>query len=231
MPIKLYNFAFGPYPQRLNIYLAEKTPANVEFIIFDEPDKQGGVPPAAVKELTPTGSLPILEDDDGTVIGQSLAILEYLEDKASGPDMLGATPTTRARIRQFVHMLDETLTFFGLWARHGSCLGHGIVRTSQDVAEICAARYFEQLRLIERMIGEEEFIANDCVTIADCVAMATLQYASDFYDVPIPRDCPKLTRWYAGFAKRPSAASPRYPEAKRAKALGLMAQTRVSVTI
>lgn len=94
MPIKLYNFAFGPYPQGLNIYLAEKNPANVDFIIFDEPDKQAGVPPAAVKELTPTGSMPILEDDDGTVIGQSLAILEYLEDKVSGPDMLGATPAS-----------------------------------------------------------------------------------------------------------------------------------------
>lgn len=228
MPIKLYNFAFGPYPQRLNIYLAEKNPANVELILFDEPDKHAGVPPAAVKNLTPTGSLPILEDEDGTVIGQSLAILEYLEDKASGPDMLGATPATRARTRQFVHMLDEALTFFGLWARHGSRLGHGIVRTSQDVAEICAARYFEQLRLIEKMTADTEFFASDHVTIADCVAMATLQYVIDFYDVPIPHDCPKLARWYAGFATRPSAALPRYPAGKRAKALGLMLQTNIS---
>src|SRR5690606_21209956 len=179
----------------------EKIPTNVELIIFDEPDKRAGVPPAAVRELTPTGSMPILEDDDSTVIGQSLAILEYLEDKTSGPDMLGATPVARARTRQFVQILDEALTFFGLWARHGSRLGHGIVRTSQDVAEICAARYFEQLRLIEKMKGDTDFIANDCVTIADCVAMATLQYAIDFYDVPISPDCPKLARWYAGFSK------------------------------
>lgn len=229
MPIKLYNFAFGPYPQRLNIYLAEKNPANVELILFDEPDKHAGVPPAAVKELTPTGSMPILEDDDGTVIGQSLAILEYLEDKAPGADMLGATPATRARTRQFVHMLDEALTFFGLWARHGSRLGHGIVRTSQDVAEICAARYFEQLRLIEKMTGDTEFFTSDHVTIADCVAMATLQYVIDFYDVPIPHDCPKLARWYAGFSKRPSAVSPQYPEAKRSRARGLLAQTHVTM--
>lgn len=229
MPIKLYNFAFGPYPQRLNIYLAEKNPANVEVIIFDEPGKQVGVPPAAVKKLTPTGSMPILEDDDGTVIGQSLAILEYLEDKASGPDMRGATPATRASSRQYVHILDEALTFFGLWARHGSRLGHGMVRTSQDIAEICAARYFDQLLIIERMMGHDAFIVGDRVTVADCVAMATLQYAIDFHDVPIPRGCPKLARWYAGFAKRPSGMSPRYPEAKRAKALGLMAQTQVTI--
>ena len=45
MPIKLYNFALGPYPQRLNIYLAETNPTNVEFILFDEPHKQAGIPP------------------------------------------------------------------------------------------------------------------------------------------------------------------------------------------
>lgn len=190
--MKLYNFAFGPYPQRLNIYLAEKGAANVERILFDAPDKNADMPPAAIKALTPTGSLPMLLDDDGTVIGQSLAILEYLEDTASGPDMLGATPAARARTRQFVHVVDEAMTFFGLWARHGSHLGHGAVRRSPEVAEICASRYFDQLRLIERMMGRDAFLAGDQVTIADCVAMAMLQYARDFYTVPIPPDCVRL---------------------------------------
>ena len=229
MPVKLYNFAFGPYPQRLNIYLAEKKPADVELILFDEPDRQAGVPPAAVRALTVTGSMPLLKDDDGTVIGQSLAILEYLEDRLQGPDLMGATPAARARTRQLVHMFDEAMTFFGLWARHGSSLGHGIVRTSQEVAEICAARYFGQLRLIERMAGDTEFLAGNSVTVADCVAMATLQYALDFYDVPVPADCPQLARWYDAFSRRPGAASPPYPEAKRAKARGLMTQTRINV--
>lgn len=229
LPIKLYNFAFGPYPQRLNIYLAEKNPQNVELILFDEPDKRADVPPTAVKALTPTGAMPILHDDDGTVVGQSLAILEYLDDTASGPDMLGATPAARARTRQFVHILDEALTFFGLWARHGSVLSHGIVRTSQEVAEICAARYFDQLRLIDRMMGEDQFIVGDRVTVADCVAMATLQYVADFYDVPIPSECTKLQGWFARFSRRSSAARPSYPETKRLRALGLMEQTGVSL--
>ncbi|WP_425340446.1 hypothetical protein [Ciceribacter sichuanensis] len=38
------------------------------------------------------GSLPILRDADGTVIGQSLAILEYIEDRVPEPDMRGNTP-------------------------------------------------------------------------------------------------------------------------------------------
>lgn len=225
--MRLYNFAFGPYPQRLNIYLAEKRPANVQRIIFQEPDESVGLPPEDIKALTLTGSLPILQDDDGTVVGQSLAILEYLEEKASGPDMLGATAAARARTRQFVHILDEALTFFGLWARHGSCLGHGRVRSSQDVAEICAARYFDHLRLLDRMMSDEDFISGDQVTVADCVAMATVQYARDFYGVPIPPDCLKLGRWFRSFSLRPSAVRPAYPEAKRGRAIGLMEQTSI----
>lgn len=225
--MKLYNFAFGPYPQRLNIYLAEKCPADVERIIFDEPDRAADVPPARVKSLTPTGAMPILQDNDGTVIGQSLAILDYIEDKRPEPDMRGSTPAARARTREFVHVFDEALTFFGLWARHGSDLGHGVVRTSQDVAEICAGRYWGQLRLVERMMGEDAFIAGDRVTVADCVAMATLQYAADFYAVPVPPDCIRLQSWFNRFSSRPSAARPKYPEDKRARALGLMEQTGV----
>lgn len=225
--MKIYNFAFGPYPQRVNIYLAEKSPPNVERVIFDAPDKKAGVPPASIKALTPTGAMPILRDEDGAIIGQSLAILEYLESKVSGPDMLGATPAAKARTREFVQVFDEALTFFGLWARHGSDLGRDAVPISLDVAAICAARYFDQLRLIEKMMSQSDFITGDRVTIADCVAMATLQYAADFYDVPVPDDCQRLARWCAEFRQRPSAASPRYPEDKRAIALGLMAQTGV----
>lgn len=229
MPIRLYNFAFGPYPQRVNIYLAEKNPPDVERVIFDAPDKLADLPPAAIKALTPTGSLPILQDADGTVVGQSLAILEYLEGRVSGPNLLGTTLAAEARTRQFIQVFDEALTFFGLWARHGSNLGRGEMRISREVVEICAARYFGQLRLIEKMMGQSDFITGDDVTIADCVAMATLQYVADFYDVPVPGDCQKLARWCAAFSRRPSAASPHYPEAKRSIALGLMAQTGVAI--
>lgn len=227
MSIKLYNFAFGPYPQRLNIYLAEKNPATVELVIFDAPNRQAGIPPAEVSTLTPTGSLPLLVDADGTIVGQSLAILEYLEDKVAGPEMRGDTPAARARTRQIVHMFDEAMTFFGLWARHGSILGRDRIRISQDIAEICASRYFDQLRLIEQMMKGEDFIAGSDVTTADCVAMATLQYASDFYAVPLPPGCPRLRGWFDRFSQRASAVRPTYPEQIRAKALGLMDQTGI----
>ena len=229
MTIKIHNFAFGPYPQRLNIYLSEKNPPGIDLTLYKEPARPANLPPAEIKALTPSGSLPILIDEDGTTIGQSLAILEYLEDTYAVPDMRGSTAQARAVTRQVVHVFDEALTFFGLWARHGSQLGHGMVPTSKDVAQLCSKRYFDQLRLVERMLGNTPFIAGKQVTIADCVAMATLEYADNFYGVPIPPECVNLRNWYDAFTERSSAATPSYPEGKRARAYGLIQQSGVAV--
>ncbi|SIQ86000.1 Glutathione S-transferase [Rhizobium sp. RU33A] len=225
--IEIFNFAFGPYPQRVNIYLAEKQPEGVAVTFYAEPDRRANTPPPEIRALTPMGSLPILRDADGTVVGQSLAILEFIEDRIRFPDMRGSTPAERAKVRQFVHIFDEALTFFGLWARHGSALAKGVARSSQEVAEICAARYFAQLRIIENLMSEEGFLASGSVTLADCVAMATLQYARDFYSVPIPSECARLYAWFYRFSERPSAKRPPYPEEQRVTANGLMDQTGV----
>ena len=223
--IEIFNFSFGPYPQRVNIYLAEKQPRGVAVKLYAEPDRLTNSPPPEIRSLNPMGSFPMLRDADGTVIGQSLAILDYIEDKIPRPNLRGNTPAARAKVNQLVQMFDEALTFFGLWARHGSALGEGAARSSHEVAEICAERYFEQLRLIETLIGDEPFIAGQHVTLADCVAMAMLQYARDFYDVPIPLECAKLQMWFDSFIQRPSAKRPTYPEQQRSKAFGLMKQT------
>jgi maleylacetoacetate isomerase len=49
-------------------------------------------------EANPQGLVPALEDG-GTVIGQSLAILEYLEEKFPDPPLLPEDPMQRAQVR------------------------------------------------------------------------------------------------------------------------------------
>lgn len=227
--MKLYNFRFGPYPRRISIYFAEKGLRPSELIEFDPPSELSGWPPSSIQDLTPTGSLPILVDDDGTVVSQSLAILEYLEDTRPIPDMRGATPAERVSSRQLVNVLDTALTFFALWARHGSALSRTKPDDSRDLIEIGAQGYFDQLRLTERMIGDTEFLAGDATTIADCVGMALLQYTIEFYDVPIPPDCHRLSSWYDRFSGRPSAAGSEFPAEQHRIARGLLAQSNVSI--
>lgn len=94
--IEIFNFAFGPYPQRLNIYLAEKQPGGVAMTVYAQPDTLANMPPPEIGALTPMGSLPILRHADGTVIGQSLAILDYIEAIESGGRRNRRRPVYRA---------------------------------------------------------------------------------------------------------------------------------------
>jgi maleylacetoacetate isomerase len=49
--------------------------------------------------LNPQGLVPMLVADDGAVLTQSLAIIEYLDEAHPAPPLLPATPSERARVR------------------------------------------------------------------------------------------------------------------------------------
>jgi maleylpyruvate isomerase len=87
--------------------------------------------------LNPQGLVPALETDDGAVLTQSLAIIEWLEETHPTPALLPAEPLRRARVRAFalaiacdIHPVQnlkvlQRLRAFGLeeaqvtaWARH-----------------------------------------------------------------------------------------------------------------
>jgi maleylpyruvate isomerase len=55
--------------------------------------------------LNPQGLLPSLELNDGTVLTQSLAICEYLDERHPDPPLLPADPLARARVRAFVQAI------------------------------------------------------------------------------------------------------------------------------
>ena len=55
--------------------------------------------------LNPSHGVPVLELDDGTVLTQSLAILDYLDAIHPTPPLLPAEPLARARVMAAAHVL------------------------------------------------------------------------------------------------------------------------------
>jgi len=51
--------------------------------------------------MNPQGLVPTLEDDAGSVLTQSLAIIEWLDESYPHPPLLPADPLRRARVRAF----------------------------------------------------------------------------------------------------------------------------------
>jgi glutathione S-transferase len=72
--MKLYNLDLSPFAARCRIQIHAK---GLE-IPSEEPP--GGLSSDEYKKINPTGKVPELELDDGTVLSESAVICEYLED-------------------------------------------------------------------------------------------------------------------------------------------------------
>lgn len=208
--MKLYEFNGGLFPPRIGIYLAEK---GIKDIARIELDLMGDWPPPEMKRLGPLGTIPVLETDDGTLIRSSVAILEYLEEIYDEPKMIGETPALRAQTRVLLSVIEEATLQFGIWTHKCSALFASREAQNEVAAQFAAEAYYGRLQKLEELVQEHKdpFLAGPHVTIADCVAMATFQFAHMLFSVPVPTSCPKLVQWYEMFSKRPSAAARPYP--------------------
>lgn len=96
--MRLYWHPFSIFPRRVRIATREKG-IMCEEIEVDLPG--GATRAAAFRRLNPFGHVPVLEDD-GLVIYESVAILEYLEERHPAPALLPPDAAGRARSRQLM---------------------------------------------------------------------------------------------------------------------------------
>ncbi len=99
--MKLYDFANSSAGYRVRIAM------NLKGISCERMSvhlvKDGGQQhSAAYKAVNPQELVPALEVD-GQVIGQSMAIIEYLDETHPVPPLLPSTPAERARVRQIAY--------------------------------------------------------------------------------------------------------------------------------
>jgi glutathione S-transferase len=94
----LYWHPFSVFPRRVRIALREKAIACREV----EVDLPGGaLRTPEFARLNPFGQVPVLEDGD-VVIAESVAILEYLEERRPSPALLPGVPGRRAKARELM---------------------------------------------------------------------------------------------------------------------------------
>jgi maleylpyruvate isomerase len=96
--MKLHGFFRSSASWRVRIALNLKE-VTVEHVTHHL--RRGEQRDPAYLALNPQGLVPALELDDGTVLAQSLAIIEWLEETYPTPALLPAEPLARARVRAF----------------------------------------------------------------------------------------------------------------------------------
>jgi len=102
----IYN-SLGPNPGALHMFLAEKglTIATKDVDLMGAENRR---PPYT--DRNPGGQLPALELDDGAVIGETVAIFEYLEEQNPKPALIGANAKERAETRMWQRRIELRIT-------------------------------------------------------------------------------------------------------------------------
>ena len=100
--MKFFSFWRSLASFRVRIALNLKgVPAEVSFVDLDADAHRTD----EYRRLNPQMALPALVEDDGTVLFQSLAIVEYLDEKYPEPPLLPADAAGRARVRALALMV------------------------------------------------------------------------------------------------------------------------------
>lgn len=205
--MKIYDFEGFPNPARVRIALAEKgLTDSVEFVKVDVPGGEHRT--EAFKSKNPSGLVPALELDDGTVISECTAITEYIDGIGAGASLTGSTPKDRAVIhmmqrRAEADLLDAVGAYF-----HHATPGLGPEIETNQCAEwggMQKERALSGMKYFDSVLADQDYLAGDAFSMADITAFAGLGFA-DFAEVAIPAECANLIEWRDRIGNRPSIA-------------------------
>lgn len=201
--VKLYNFA-APNPHKVRIYAAEK---GIALELVDVDVMNHGLRTPQMLAKNPLAVVPFLELDDGTVIRESLVIIEYLEELNPAPPMLGRSPLERARIRELDRLAELGLMIeLAHYCHHVSPFFADKGPQSPEGAKMALNCYRKNLSIMDKEIGSRAFVAGDAPSVADCTLYATLGFG-DYVGLKDADEFPNITRWRKAFAERPSASA------------------------
>lgn len=203
--MKIYDWFNGPYPARVRIALAEKgLLPNIEFVPVNLWNGEHKKPDFLA--INYSGTLPVLELNDGTRIAECTAITQYLDSLDGHPTLTGETPVEKGLIhmmtkRAEIEFLDAVSTYF-----HHATPGLGPEVELYQNAEwggrmrdkaIRGMRYFDNL------LKDRPFVAGDKFSMADIAVLGGMIFAS-LVQLPVPEECVALRAWHARMQERPS---------------------------
>ncbi len=203
--MKLYNSNFAPNPRRVRIFLAEKG-VSIPRVEVDLGKLEHKTPEFSA--LNPFQTIPALQLDDGTVIGESIAICRYIEELHPDPNLFGATALERATIEMWQRRVEWRLLLpVAQVFRHT----HPRMALLEDpqVADWAAAnrpRALGSMAIFDRILRDRPFVAGDRFTVADITGLVALDFTKQAR-IGIPPELGSLNLWRERLAARPSAAA------------------------
>ena len=190
--LRLISHKLFPYVQRAVIALTEKG------VPFDRIDVDLANKPDWFSRLSPLGRTPVLQVGD-TAIFESAVILEYLEETEPKP-LHPADPLRRAEHRGWIEFGSAVLNDIA-----------GLYSASDEAAfKAKTAQLEARFVRLEARVAASPWFDGEEFSLVDAVFGPVFRYFDVFDgigDFGILAGKPKLTRWRASLAARPSVKS------------------------
>lgn len=199
----LYHYPLCPYSRKIRLILAEK---KLDFIL--ELEKFWEKKEAFLK-LDHGGQIPVLIELNGSILADSGAIAEYLEEAYPEWSLIGEGLAQRAEVRRLAYWFDDR---FGqdiskrlLMEKHikrylPSSSANGpdsnVIRQAKNIIH-------RHLDYISWLVDRRNWLAGDNFSLADIAAAAHLSVVDYFGDVPWDSHS-SAKEWYARIKSRPT---------------------------
>ncbi len=172
MPITLHNYFRSSTSYRVRIALALK---EIEYKYVAHHLRHGSHRLEQFLTVNPQGLVPSLVWEDGTVLSQSLAILEFIDELVPDPPLLPSVPHGRARVRMLaqmigcdIHPVNNLRVLNALKNRFGA--------DDEVIAEWFRHWVAETFRPMEKLLAESDatgkYCHGDTVGLADICLVA-----------------------------------------------------------
>ncbi len=165
--------------------------------------------PASLTYLNPASTVPVITEDDGTVLVGIWPIIEYMEEVGAGQTLLLGAPIPNAEARRLTDwfavkvereviapLLNEKLI--------RRLTGDGQI-SSQNI-RAATANLAAHLEYISHLAETRKWLAGDKMSIADLHAAASLSVIDYLGDIHW-QDWPEAKIWYAKIKSRPTFRS------------------------
>jgi glutathione S-transferase len=196
----LHHLPLSPFCRKVRVALGEK---RLEFEMKVE--KTWERTPAFLA-LNPAGTVPVLVDEDGTLVCHSQAICEHLEREYPAVPLIGETPAERAEVRRLVAWFDEKFAREVTDNLYREKLIKRFLTAAEPNSSAIRAGY-QNIRYHLDYIGwlaeRRKFLAGERYSLADIAAAAHISTLDYMGDVPWEL-YPRAHEWYARIKSRPA---------------------------
>lgn len=202
--MKIYQTHMAPNPRRVRMFLAEK---NIEMDYQEVDIAAGDNLTPEMKAKNPTTKLPFLELDDGTCIGETVAICRYFEEIKSENPLMGRTALEKAQVEMWQRRIE-----FHLLLPVSMCFVHTTgyfkdrmkpVAEWGDISGQNAVAYFEELN---EHFSKSSYLVEDYFSIADITLLCSIDFAR-VVKLRVNEKYTHLLDWYARVSSRSSASA------------------------